>query len=118
MHTQPIHGNRRRFLRQAGARLRAQYARHHRSAAFWEACQQIQNELADGFPGHQAELCNRMAAFVQRLGAGSCRSCPTRSEGRPPHTGRSAIRIPRSRPMARPAPPPDPVTGPSHAAFA
>ena len=69
MHLSPVHGRHRQSLRQAGERLRAYYARHHRSAAFWDAYQQIQNELADAFPDHHAELCNRMAAFAQRLGA-------------------------------------------------
>ncbi|WP_409476313.1 hypothetical protein [Stenotrophomonas sp. Y-13] len=69
MHIPPVHGRHRESLRQAGERLRAHYARHRRSAAFWDAYQQIQNELAAAFPEHRAELCNRMATFAQRLGA-------------------------------------------------
>ena len=69
MQFSPVHGRHRESLRQAGERRRAHYARHRRSAAFWDAYQQIQNELAEAFPEHRAELCNRMATFAQRLGA-------------------------------------------------
>lgn len=57
------------LFQQAGERLRAQYARHQSTAAFWDAYQQIQAELTAEFPELRTELCNRLAVLAQRLGA-------------------------------------------------
>ena len=69
MHTPTLPNSSRRPLHQAAARLRRQFARHQRGAAFWDAYQQIQHELVRAFPDHQTELCDRMALWAQRLGA-------------------------------------------------
>ncbi|MBD9535538.1 hypothetical protein ATCM_13780 [Stenotrophomonas sp. ATCM1_4] len=65
----PIQASSRRSLQQAGERLRQHYQRYRSSAPFWDAYQQVQRELVAAYPEHQAELCNRLAVFAQRLGA-------------------------------------------------
>ncbi len=65
----PIQASSRRSLQQAGEWLRQQYQQYRSSAPFWDAYQQVQRELVAAYPEHQAELCNRLAVFAQRLGA-------------------------------------------------
>ncbi|MGV8960755.1 MAG: hypothetical protein ACOH1V_10245 [Stenotrophomonas sp.] len=67
--SRPLPPERRCTIADAGERLRAQYARHHRSARFWDAYQAIQDELTESFPGQRVELSNLMAELAQRLGA-------------------------------------------------
>ncbi|WP_305804260.1 hypothetical protein [Stenotrophomonas sp. YIM B06876] len=67
--SRPLPPARRCSLADVGERLRTQYARHQRSASFWNAYQAIQDELAESFPGQRVELCNLMAEIAQRLGA-------------------------------------------------
>ncbi len=69
MQLMPIQNHSRRSLQEASHRLRRQYERHRSSAPFWDTYQQVQRELVAAFPEHQAELCNRLAIFAQRLGA-------------------------------------------------
>ena len=69
MYTTPIQNSSRRSLQLAGEQLRQQYAQHRCTAPFWDAYQQVQRDLVAAFPEHQAELCNRLAVFAQRLGA-------------------------------------------------
>lgn len=69
MYTTPNQSSSRRSLQDAGEQLRQQYARHHRSAPFWDAYHQVQRDLVAAFPEQQTELCNRLAVFAQRLGA-------------------------------------------------
>ncbi|WP_293707501.1 MULTISPECIES: hypothetical protein [unclassified Stenotrophomonas] len=69
MLTTPNQHSSRRSLQHAGEQLRQQYARHRCSAPFWDAYHQVQRELVAVFPERQAELCNRLAVFAQRLGA-------------------------------------------------
>ncbi|WP_282270507.1 hypothetical protein [Stenotrophomonas sp. PS02298] len=69
MYTTPIQHSSRQSLQRAGEQLRQQYARHRCSAPFWDAYQQVQRELVAAYPERQAELCNRLAVFAQRLGA-------------------------------------------------
>lgn len=69
MQVMPIQNRSRRSLQEASHRLRRHYDRYRSSAPFWDAYQQVQRELVSAFPEHQAELCNRLAVFAQRLGA-------------------------------------------------
>jgi len=69
MYITPNPSRSRRSLQHAGEQLRQHYERHRCSAPFWDAYQQIQCELVAAFPEQQAELCDRLAVFAQRLGA-------------------------------------------------
>jgi len=51
------------------SRLQQQYALHQRSAPFWSAYQDMQQDLLHDHPRDLVRLCNAMAAMAERLGA-------------------------------------------------
>ncbi|MEG0193481.1 MAG: hypothetical protein RR831_17565 [Stenotrophomonas sp.] len=50
-------------------RLQQQYALHQRSASFWSAYQDMQQDLLHDHPRDMERLCDAMAGMAERLGA-------------------------------------------------